>query len=104
VESKLEKNVFFSLMAKENLIGIIMISKPRRYAILLTVEIFIGTAPHVADGLGWLVQEASRITVDDHIAEHAVGQAILEQLLRARWRVERPPARYGPSDKLTGMG
>ncbi len=39
-----------------------MISKTRRYAILLVGTIFIGTAPHLADGLGWLVQGTSRIT------------------------------------------
>ena len=39
-----------------------MISKTRRYAILLIGTIFIGTAPHLADGLGWLVQGTSRIT------------------------------------------
>ena len=46
-----------------------------------------------------------RWPVDDHSAEDAVAGAILDQLLRSRWRVERlPPARYGPSDKKTGMG
>src|SRR5215211_4619716 len=61
-ESKLEKNVFSSLVAKATPAGIMTISKTRRHVILLIGTIFIGTAPHLADGLGRLVQGISRIT------------------------------------------
>src|SRR5215217_2833923 len=53
-ESKLEKNVFSSLLAKATPAGIMTISKTRRHVILLIGTIFIGTAPQLADGLGHL--------------------------------------------------